>query len=545
MCCQNSTDDAFVCSSPACALSTCALQTYHIYVTYRALNSEVVNTGLFFFSTFLMLHHIKWFRSWVFKRMDAIKAQRESATSTDSYAKQKSLKLKVITHVYLVTSMLVVQTVMHAFLVVTELRASLVVMPTTEEAASNDANDSVWTKRLLLAVNLLMHGMTFMLATMRMVQILQDVYGEHFIMHTIENRSIIYNISWEDPRVERELLALGPKDVVLTISSAGCNVLDYLIEGPEAIVACDFNQAQLAVLELKLACIMHGTYEDFWKIWAESCFETFSHEYGKEGGLREKILASGSATSKSTAQFWDDNGRLIKDNFMFAGSSGLAARLLYPMLVFIGVVDYMVKRKAYAPATFGLSLFRGLLQSQWLWKWVAPLGGVPESQLNLINRVPHIWAERLEEVIGRRMWLKDNYFYYAYVAGKWAKECCPRYMEEENFLSLQKHARRGAVTLVHGGWADGAQTRNDFTIASLLDSMVGESSSGCISWSLDGDASRLLCCVCVCAWFGVLLCVCSSSLFRRTGCRTASSRRTFPASFLRWNVVSRAWERRA
>jgi hypothetical protein len=201
-----------------------------------------------------MLHHIKWFRSWFFKRMDAIKAQRESATSTDSYAKQKSLKLEVITHVYLVTTMLVVQTAMHAFLVLTELRASLVVVPTTEEAVSDGANDSVWPERGLLAVNLVMHGLTFVLATIRMVQILQDVYAEHFIMHTIENRSIIYNISWEDPRVERELLALGPKDVVLTISSAGCNVLDYLIEGPKAIVACDFNQAQLAVLELKLAC---------------------------------------------------------------------------------------------------------------------------------------------------------------------------------------------------------------------------------------------------------------------------------------------------
>jgi hypothetical protein len=39
------------------------------------------------------------------------------------------------------------------------------------------------------------------------------VYTEHFIMHTIEKRSIIYNISWEDPRVERELLNLGVRRI--------------------------------------------------------------------------------------------------------------------------------------------------------------------------------------------------------------------------------------------------------------------------------------------------------------------------------------------
>jgi hypothetical protein len=29
-----------------------------------------------------------------------------------------------------------------------------------------------------------------------------------------------------------------------------------------------------------------------------------------------------------------------------------------------------------------------------------------------------VWADRLEEVLGRRMWTQDNYFYYAYVAGR-------------------------------------------------------------------------------------------------------------------------------
>ena len=434
--------------------------TYHLYVTYKA--AELMNTPLFFFSVYLLLHHIQWFRSWFFKRVEAVKATGKQQSASETANAQKALKLEVTTHVYLVTLLMVSQTMMHSYLVFREIRDAV--------KDNRDLSARSWENGKLI-LDMLGHAISFFVVTVRMVNILQDVYTEHFIMHTIENRTIIYNISWEDPRVERELLDLGPKDVVLTISSAGCNVLDYLIEGPKAIVACDFNSAQLACLELKLAGIVHGSYEDFWQMWAESCDDTFQRVYHGPGGLREKILASRSATCEATVEFWDANQSIFKDNVMFAGSSGLAAKLLQPGFRFVGMVDFIIKRKLYAPATASLALMRGFLQSQWVWQVFAPLGGVPKSQLDLVKRVPHVWAERLEEVIGRRMWLPDNYFYYAYMAGRWDKECCPRYMEEAHFAALKRNAKKGTVTLVHGGWADGAQLRNDFTLASLLDSM--------------------------------------------------------------------------
>jgi hypothetical protein len=57
---------------------------------------------------------------------------------------------------------------------------------------------------------------------------------------------------------------------------------------------------------------------------------------------------------------------------------------------FLGIVDYMCARKAYPPATVSLALFRSILQSQFMWTWLAPLGGVPESQLALIGREPQV-----------------------------------------------------------------------------------------------------------------------------------------------------------
>ncbi len=44
----------------------------------------------------------------------------------------------------------------------------------------------------------------------------------------ILNNRLIYNTCREDPRIDRELLRLGPESTMVAITSAGCNVLDYL-----------------------------------------------------------------------------------------------------------------------------------------------------------------------------------------------------------------------------------------------------------------------------------------------------------------------------
>ena len=60
------------------------------------------------------------------------------------------------------------------------------------------------------------------------------------LMFNLIGNQVIYNISWEDPRIDRALLKLGPDDVMMMLTSAGCNVLDYLLEGPKKIVAVSF-----------------------------------------------------------------------------------------------------------------------------------------------------------------------------------------------------------------------------------------------------------------------------------------------------------------
>lgn len=62
-----------------------------------------------------------------------------------------------------------------------------------------------------------------------------------------------YSRVWEDHLLLERGLGVGPDDELLLIASAGCNVLNLLLHAPRRVVAIDFNAAQTALVQLKLA----------------------------------------------------------------------------------------------------------------------------------------------------------------------------------------------------------------------------------------------------------------------------------------------------
>jgi S-adenosylmethionine-diacylglycerol 3-amino-3-carboxypropyl transferase len=85
-------------------------------------------------------------------------------------------------------------------------------------------------------------------------------------MFTLWFRGFVYNQIWEDPRVDAEALGIGPHSRILTISSGGCNVLNYLIHRPARVVAVDLNANHMCLTRLKLAAIKHlPDYETFYR----------------------------------------------------------------------------------------------------------------------------------------------------------------------------------------------------------------------------------------------------------------------------------------
>jgi S-adenosylmethionine-diacylglycerol 3-amino-3-carboxypropyl transferase len=67
----------------------------------------------------------------------------------------------------------------------------------------------------------------------------------------------VYNQIWEDPDVDAAALQLDGNSRIITISSGGCNVLNYLSRGVASIDAVDLNSHHLHLLKLKLKAVAH------------------------------------------------------------------------------------------------------------------------------------------------------------------------------------------------------------------------------------------------------------------------------------------------
>jgi len=406
---------------------------FHLALTYKAYQISAIG----FVCCMLVLNqHIKWFHKW------AVGHLRNSGNFGIGHGGYISGGMSLTTKLTILACLIALQVAGHGYVAYR--------LSTKYNLGSMTA--------------IIVHMITFCYFTIKLVMVLQDAYSENFIMDAISARKVIYNISWEDPAIDMDCMKVGKGDVVLTISSAGCNALDYVVQGCDAVVAADLNEAQLACLELKIAGLQELNHDEFFAIWGESDFDVFNKVYQKK--LRSKLTPA----SKS---FWDENGILIRDNFMYAGTSGLMAYIKSLPARFFGIRGHMEKLTGEAPKGPGtaitLWLTRQILSRYWVWSWLAPLGGVPLSQLQLIERNPEVFCERILQICEKDMWTTDNYFYYGYIVGMFSKDCCPRYLEEKNFAYMKKNAHR--CTPYRGTWAEAAQTRDDFTVYSLLDSM--------------------------------------------------------------------------
>jgi S-adenosylmethionine-diacylglycerol 3-amino-3-carboxypropyl transferase len=114
--------------------------------------------------------------------------------------------------------------------------------------------------------------------------------------------AFVYNQIWEDPRVDLQALQLNGDSRVLTISSGGCNALNYLIENPESVMAVDLNAYHIYLLQLKLTALQFLlTYEDFF------AFFGFGKHKRNVANYKKYIAPN---LDKNARQFWESNGFL-------------------------------------------------------------------------------------------------------------------------------------------------------------------------------------------------------------------------------------------
>lgn len=267
----------------------------------------------------------------------------------------------------------------------------------------------------------------------------------------VHMNNLVYNTCWEDPRIDKQALNLGPEEDVLVITSAGCNALSYALESPRSVHAVDMNYRQNAVLELKIAGIKELDYETFFKIFGDGRYGGIAELYRSK--LRDRL-------SESAQKFWDRkivsyfNGN---HSFYFRGTSGFFARKMNCYLNCRGVRkdinrlldatsieeqreiwSKLKKRLFSCPVRFMINRDISLA-----------LLGVPRVQRLQIEKTYHGQVSRFTEecldALFGELPVSDNYFWRVYATGSYTKNCCPEYLEEQNFDAL----KAGLVDRVH------------------------------------------------------------------------------------------------
>mmetsp|Transcript_30702 Transcript_30702/g.40558 ORF Transcript_30702/g.40558 Transcript_30702/m.40558 type:complete len:724 (-) Transcript_30702:686-2857(-) len=292
------------------------------------------------------------------------------------------------------------------------------------------------------------------------------------LMMKFINACYIYNVSWEDPRMDQEVFDLDEDDHIITIASAGDNVFDYLIEGSK-VTAVDFNGCQIALTELKAVACQELCFEEFFDIFSMSNIPLLKDRY--QSVLREKL-------SEPSRKFWDRYVNVIW-NFMYSGTSGWAAYILFRVMTPIfglGFIRELILKKLPVDE-FRAKVMEKIHRIRWI-TWFgdkvamrvsAIFAGVPQLQLNLgLNRDDNV-AVLLDRILFHTDLVNDNYFYAGYFLGYYTRENAPRYLQEQNYEALRKSLKEHKLTLFHGRIEDCLREAKDgsFTVASLLDHM--------------------------------------------------------------------------
>ncbi|HCN31465.1 MAG TPA: DUF3419 domain-containing protein [Verrucomicrobiales bacterium] len=273
--------------------------------------------------------------------------------------------------------------------------------------------------------------------------------AQDVIFNRVHGGNLVYNTCWEDPRPDLEMLDLRADSRLVMITSAGCNALDYLLAAPARIHAVDMNPRQNALLQLKLAMIQRGDFEDFFAL------------FGRGAHPRFREILADLDLPPYAARYWRAKhyyfqSTPLNPSFYYRGTAGQMAwitlqsftrgsrkvRGYIHALLETGTLEE--QRRLYDEVK--PDLWSGLVS--WLLRQPVSMTmlGVPRAQVRLIEAnfpggILGYIRQKLEHVLTETLFL-DNYFWRVYLTGSYTRECCPRYLREEHLPSLRERAER-------------------------------------------------------------------------------------------------------
>jgi S-adenosylmethionine-diacylglycerol 3-amino-3-carboxypropyl transferase len=272
--------------------------------------------------------------------------------------------------------------------------------------------------------------------------------------------AFVYNQIWEDPRVDLQALKLDENSRVLTISSGGCNALNYLLENPQSVTAVDLNRHHIFLLNLKIAALRFlPAYEDFFAFFGFGKSDKTIENY-------EKFIAPN--LDKTTKAFWETSSFLGKIthgkriNFFRKGGlyehsrNGYFLRFFHKFARVLGCKpDELLKAKTPEEQAELYEKFIAPFFDSFVIKAIGKMPvtmfglGIPPQQYDELNKdladganLIDVYKERTK-LLAVDYPIYENYFAWQAFARKYDTEnrqAVPEYLKMENYEKLKANA---------------------------------------------------------------------------------------------------------
>lgn len=272
--------------------------------------------------------------------------------------------------------------------------------------------------------------------------------------------AFVYNQIWEDPRVDLQALKLDENSRVITISSGGCNALNYLLENPANVTAVDLNRHHIYLLNLKIAALKSlPNYEDFFAFFGFGKSEKNIQNY-------EKFVAP--QLDENTRKFWESNSGLSRIrhgkriNFFKNGGlyehsrNGYFLRFFHKFSHLLGLKPEEVL-KAKTPED-QVKLYEKYIDPFFDTFFIKTVGklpvtmfglGIPPQQYDELKKdlgdggsIIDVYRERTKR-LATDYPIYENYFAWQAFARKYDTEnrqAIPEYLKQENYAKLKSNA---------------------------------------------------------------------------------------------------------
>jgi len=227
---------------------------------------------------------------------------------------------------------------------------------------------------------------------------------------------VVYNQVWEDYEVDRVALGVNAEDVLLMITSGGCNVLNTLAEEPRRIVTIDANPWQHELLDTKISLIKGGDHESLWRTFGAPAQQSPRSVYARGSYARFawvrafiRLVCGRAAIRRLVESETLDEQRWIYEYEIEPRLFGLAVRAMPAALAGICGMHWRQVATTLRPGRFLL---------------------------------PSVCMDRLRHVL-TSFPIRDNYFWHQMLTGAYAgRTQCPPYLHAERFDHLRTLADR-------------------------------------------------------------------------------------------------------